>query len=317
MGIDRYKDDEGRRHYTSGDIDVLSVTTILNNLDEDTTGLEIWKRRNNGKGDNAYHEHLFKYKTFRGTLCHYQALVAFEHVFEEGDTMWGPNEMEAMSFMIEHDRDRDYVYSMLKDHGYVDSRVEFEDRYVAKHCTTCHQNVQTISKNCPFCGRFLQSKLTTTLTDINRDDVAWFVEAFEEICDVLGITTDSIIRVERFMVHEEYNYGGQTDLIYEDPDGKVVVADLKTSSSLRHKHRLQAVAYAKAAEVDEDMPFNHVDRVEVIRIHPDSRTWEVHSDKDVSEHHSADDWFVDPWGKFKYEDIDEMWETFKSLAVNA
>lgn len=313
MSINRYKDEQGRRHYTDGTRDVLSVTTVLNLLEEDDTGLKIWKRRNNGKGDNAHHEHLFKYKTYRGTLCHYQALVAFEEVFEDGEDMWGPEEMKAMMYMMDNDTDFDFVYSILKDHGFVSSRAEFEDRYVAKHCSRCEQQVSTLGKNCPFCGCFLKRRLTKTLTELNRMDVDWFVEAFADICEKLGINSESIIRVERFMLNDDYGYGGQCDLIYRDPDGKVVVADLKTSSGLRHKHRLQAVAYAKAAEQDSEIEFDTVDRVEVIRIHPDSQTWEVHANEAPTEYHTDEGWFKDPWGNFEYDSLEEMWETFVEL----
>lgn len=303
MEITRYQDDDGKRHYVSNGVDCLSVTTVLGELDESKKGLDWWKRQNNGKGDNADWRHLFWYKTYRGTLCHYQALVKFNDVFD-GDTMWGEGEAEAMQELMAADKNErqydgddgtavlstpeDVKYSVLKDHGYVRDWYDYHNKYESH-----------------------------TLMDIHREDVAYFVDAFDEICEKLGITEESVIRVEQFMLNDEVGYGGQCDLLYEDPDGKVVVADLKTSSGLRQKHRLQSVAYAKAVEQDDTIDVDEVDRVEVIRIHPDTETWEVHSHEAPTEHHTTEYWYKDKYGEFEYDSNEEMWEIFKELSERA
>lgn len=341
MNIDREQDSAGRRWYFrvpddaphSGGSDTLadevsdtarymSVTTVLGELDEDTTGLEYWKDENDGVGDNADWEHLYWYSAIRGTLCHYQALKKFEHVYD-GDGLWGSEESESMALAVNgpeegtfedasHDNE-DVVYSLLKNQDVVTGRDEYEHLFAD----------------------------TTRLVDVLRDNVDYFVEAFETVCDLLGITDDSVIAVERFMLNsgmtcaehdepasdcgdclDEYGYGGQCDLVYEDPNGEVVVVDLKTSSSLRQKHRLQAVAYSKSVERADDVPVDSVDRVEVIRIHPDSETWKVHS-HEVPEHctdvenYTDDHWYDDKWGGFEYDSLEDMWGTFKELAETA
>ena len=301
MEIERYQDDDDRRHYVYDGVDVLSVTTILSELEESTKGLDWWKRQNNGVGDNADWRHLFWYKTFRGTLCHYQALVTFDNAFDSDDGMYGASEMEAMQELMMADAGEktypgddgtsvtstpdEVLYSVLKDHGYVDDWYDYNKAY-QDH----------------------------SLMDVHRQDVQFFKDAFDEICQALGITEESVISVERFMLNEDIGYGGQCDLLYEDPDGNIVVADLKTSSGLRQKHRLQSVAYAKAVEQDEDIDVDEVDRVEVIRIHPDTETWEVHSHEQATEHHTTQYWYKDKYGNFEYESNEEMWETFKELS---
>lgn len=323
MNIEREQDSEGRRwYYTPDGQRYMSVTTVLNELEEDTTGLDIWKERNDGRGDNAHHEHLYWYSGPRGTLCHYQALVKFEDAHDAAE-LWGKEESESMKKMVNGPRppepcadhssvqddcadcfggafndashdNGDVVYSILNDHDVVQSRDEFEHLFAD----------------------------TTRIMDVLRQDVDYFVETFEKVCDVLGITEESVITVEKFMLNDLHGYGGQTDLVYEDPEGNVVVSDLKTSSSLREKHRLQAVAYAKAIEYADDVDVDDVDRVEVIRIHPTSQTWTVHS-HEVPEHVSGEPnytdeyWFKDKWGDFEYDSLSEMWETFKNLARQA
>lgn len=303
--ISREKDTDGFRWYILGDTRVMSVTTILKFLDEDKKGLEIWKGRNDGQGDNPYHQHLYWYSGRRGTMCHYQALC---RLVDDKEELWGPEEREAMKEIL-HGPDeqtaaaweaagvpadtRSIAYSVLANQGVVDSREQFDILFP-----------------------------DMDLIDILKKDVDFFVDTFGEVCDVLGVDGESVVVVEKFLVNEDDGYGGQTDLVYVDPEGNTVVADLKTSSSLRQKHRLQAVAYSKAVELDEDIPVEDVDRVEVIRVQPDKQVWQVHS-HEVPEH-MADEgrytdkyWFKDRWGKFEYESLEDMWETFCELVEKA
>lgn len=313
MDVTRNTDEEtGLRWYTDGDVRYMSVTTVIKNfLDEDETGLERWKARNDGEGDAAHHEHIYWYSAPRGTLCHYQALKAFEDAFDEGEDMWGDEEAESMQQVVNgpdedtfdeasHDVD-DIVYSIMRNKEIVTSRAQYRDLF----------------------------RDNTRLVDLVTEDLEFFVEGFEEICDELGVDEDSIIKVEKYMLEKTTGFGGQCDMVYEDPNGKVVVADLKSSSSLRQSHRLQAVAYMKAVERADEMP-DSVDRVEVWRIDPDDKVWQVHShvvpdcaahlyDEARPESAAYTDayWFDDKWGEFEYDSLEDMWDTFESLTSQA
>lgn len=316
MDIDRGQDDDGMRWYfvrpdddsaTAADGVTIapSVTTVLKFLEEDTTGLETWQSRNDGSGDSPHHEHLFWYSGPRGTLCHYDALSTFEDQFD-GDEMWGEEEAESMAKIISGPADEsfddastaldDVTYSVLRDKGVVSNREQFD--VVAQ---------------------------STRLVDVLEEDRDWFEDAFAEACETLGVGEDDIVAVEKFLLSPD-GYGGQCDMLYRDASGNVVVADLKTSGSLRQKHRLQGVAYAHAVEEADDLP-DTVDRTEVWRMDPDERAWTVHAptvpdhvdDDDLprSGDYSDDHWFVDNWGDFSYDGEDDMWETFTDLVDEA
>ena len=307
MDVTRDTYDDGSRYYTDGETEIVSVTTVLDHLDEDTSGLDYWKGQNDGSGDAPYWQHIFWYSAPRGTLCHYQALQHFEDAFEY-DEMWGEEEGESMAQVSNGPADdafdsyddpdaptdkNEVTYSILKDQGIVESRDQYDALFAD----------------------------STSLDDVLRDDIEWFVEKFEYICEKLGVDSDAVLRVEKFMHEPSILVAGQTDLVYEDRNGDIVVADLKTSSGLRQKHRLQSVAYMKAVE-EADWGPSEVDRVEVWRIAPSKREYEVHSHK-VPEHAEEYDWFtdehwfVDPYGNFEYESIEEMWEKFQSLTETA
>lgn len=305
--ISRENDDDGLRWYTNGDVSVLSVTTILDQLDVDESGLDYWKDQNDGVGDAAHHHHIYWYAQKRGTLCHYQALSVFEDHFDEGDDMWGGEEGEAMESLTEgpHGSDLekwpddastdldDITYSIMVNQDIVDSEQQYEMLFAD----------------------------STRLIDLAHDDQEWFIEAFHRVCDTLGVDDDSVIRVEKYMVEPDVGYGGQCDLVYEDENGDIVVADLKTSGSLRWKNRLQAIAYSKAVERAEWGP-DEVDRVEVWRLDPDDEEVTVHSHT-TPEHavdidwYTDEYWFDDKWGEFEYESNEEMWEHFQELAEQA
>lgn len=100
-----------------------------------------------------------------------------------------------------------------------------------------------------------------------QDDLDWATDAWEMIIDIYGITPDSVLDVELYVTNTDVGYAGQFDLLYVD-DGDVVLADLKTSKRVYDKHLIQCVAYRHAVPIA-------VDRMEVIRINPDGKTWEV------------------------------------------
>lgn len=298
--IERETDEETglRWYWTENGNRALSVTTILGFLEEDETGLEIWKEQNDGSGDNAHWEHIYWYSGPRGTMCHYQALKVYEDHYD-GDDLWGEEEADAMDAILNgpdedefdeasHDLD-DITYSIANNQGTVTSEAEYNHLF---------GNLR--------------------LVDLLHEDLEYFTEKFTEIADDL---IEEPVAVEQYLLDGEYGYGGQTDLCYEDTAGNIVVADLKSSSSFRQKHRLQAVAYMRAVERDDQLP-DSVDRVEVWRIDPDSKEFEVHS-SEVPPHAESYDWYTDDhfyddkWGEFEYEDLDDMWETFSDLIETA
>lgn len=285
--------------YFKGDVAYPPVSKVLKLLEVDQTGLEIWRGRNDGEGDNAHHTHIFWYSRHRGTLAHYEALDPLTD-----EDLWGYEESDSMQQILTGPSDEakeefwdngasldmdDIVYSIMVNH---------ERRY-------------------PF--RRTEYDANTLLSEILHEDVEWFYDRFQELRFALGISDDAVLDVEEYVVEEEHGYGGQADLVYEDPSGNVVLADLKTSSSLRHKHRLQAVGYMRAMEAADYLPYDDIDRVEIIRATPDKEEYQVHSYKrpdhipDDAEWYETDDFFVDPWGDFEYEDIDAMWAKFTSL----
>lgn len=317
MDIDRGKDDGGRRWYVESmalpdddslvsaddptdptEFGGLSVTTILGYLDEDTTGLERWQDRNDGEGDSMHHEHIFWYSGPRGTLCHYDALNPLAD-----RELWGSEEASSAEAIISGPSadnfddaspdNRDVAYSLLVNHGVLDDLDQFDALF---------PNV--------------------SLSTILERDRNWFLEQFRDAMSRLYVSESDVIAVEQFLLAEAdgFPFGGQADLVYRDPNDNVVMADLKTSSSLRHKHRLQTVAYANAIEQAKRLP-DTVDRCEVWRFCPDDESVDIHAEyepaSDATDLTTSDNWFDDEWGEFSYDDRAEMWDTFCRLAEKA
>jgi len=284
-------DGQDVRLYEHGDVRLPSVTSILKTRDEDLSGLYAWQDENDGEGDAAHHEHLFWYKRHRGTLCHWYALKTLDPSLE-----WSADEAESMYRICNvrnlneaerhpevHDaRPRDVLYSVLKDRDAVGTWGDFYTRYDPD-----------MSPNA----------FDAELKAVYEADRDFFVDAFERLADKHGI--DEIVAVERFLLDDEFGYAGQADLVYRNGDGEAVMADLKTSSSCRTKHKLQTAAYASAIERDDDIPVDEVDRLEVIRIHPDSGAYAVHTDDDQGGAHSSRYW---------RRSYDDLWREFRDLA---
>ena len=124
-----------------------------------------------------------------------------------------------------------------------------------------------------------------------KEDTVYAEEAWEEIRDERNINPENVLNVECFVKNTNVGYAGQFDLLYVDDDSNVVLADIKTSNAQYapyEKHKMQLVAYSKALELD-------VDILEVLIIHPDSRSWKI-------SHHT--DWS---------EDVDDLWAQFAEL----
>lgn len=121
-----------------------------------------------------------------------------------------------------------------------------------------------------------------------RANLFWAREAWDELCAKHGINEDSVLDVECFVQNTDVGYAGQFDMLYIDKDGKVTLADIKTSKGIYDKHRMQLVAYMNAVNID-------IDQCQVLRMHPDSETWEVSS---------SDEWFETP--EDLYEEFCEL-----------
>lgn len=109
-----------------------------------------------------------------------------------------------------------------------------------------------------------------------REDLTYAQEAWTEIKQVRGICDEQVLDVECFVTNVGVGYAGQFDLLYVDCDGNLCLSDLKTGKGIYDKYKMQLVAYDNALELP-------IDRLEIVRIHPDSRTWEVSHDTDWPE----------------------------------
>lgn len=122
--------------------------------------------------------------------------------------------------------------------------------------------------------------------DRYQDNLEWLEETWELVKTLQGIGPDSTLAVEHFVANFEVGYAGQLDLLYVDPDGEIVLADIKTSKDVYDKYLYQAVAYEHALDVT-------IDRHEILRMCPDQRIWEISR---------SDEWI---------ENTDDLWEEFK------
>lgn len=119
-------------------------------------------------------------------------------------------------------------------------------------------------------------------------DMGYARDAWREIKTTRGIGDDTVLDVECFVTNVAVGYAGQFDLLYVDENSNVCLSDLKTGKGVYDKYKLQLVAYENALNLD-------VDTLEVVRIHPDSESWEVSQDSD--------------WA----ESRDELWAEFREL----
>jgi len=270
MPVSRYQDDHGRRHYNTvkngEEVDVLSVTTILDQM-EKPQQLTDWQERNDGEGDNADHEHLLWYKANRGTLCHYAALSIFEDAHDEPE-LYSEDEAESEE-ELDNNHSPDKLYSLLKDKDLVENRDQFDE---------IKENID--------------------LMDIYEEDIELFKNTFRTIIIQKGISQENILQIEKMFIAQpdRHGYGGQVDMVYEDPEtGETVICDLKTSSAVHDKHLIQGSAYAHALKSEGII--DDYDKVEVIRIHPDRGSFEAK--------------------QMTGEEIEEKWEIFQELAEKA
>jgi len=296
------------RLYNYNDHKLPSVTTVLKTLEDDKSGLYSWQDRNDGTNDNSYHEYLFWYSRNLGTLSHWYALSELADiewtndeasslaalnnidVIEDEDTyVFDGVEVDGSNHTEIHDATpRDVLYSVLKGDtkkygGTVDSWGEFYDVYPPHRPHDFY---------------------TEGLINRVEADVSFFKHAQLDLWNDLGVTSDTVITAEQYLFDTEVGYAGQVDLVYEDPNGHIVVADLKSSSGCYEKHQIQGAAYAKAIEREMNIV---VDRLEVHRTHPRTGCAVAHtSDKAVGKRDVHET-------KYWSDSYTELYEQFEAL----
>jgi hypothetical protein len=251
--IRRFLDAEERRHYEKDDVEVYSVTTILSD-DEEPYYIQQWKENNDGRGDNADWQHILEYKQNRGTLAHYAALSQLEDKHPHDDQLWSGDERQSLNQIMDRVGDDEFLYSILKDRGMIESRHAYEP-----------------------------VKDEIDLTAILYDDLGYFKDQFADTMLSKGVTPEDVMSVEHMFALPENEeaghagYGGQADMIYEDPEtGEHVVVDLKTSKDVYDKHKKQLSAYSQAAMESPEMNGDYIDRAEVWRFFPDEEESEIY-----------------------------------------
>jgi len=276
--ISRYLDDDDKRHYEKDpDLDVYSVTTILDekNDGEEPYGVRKWKENNDGENGNPNWRHILEYKQNRGTMAHYAALSQLEEMHPHDDHLWSDDEKSSLNEVMDRSDDYDFMYSVMRDRDMVSSEEAFDD--------------------------YMKMQDTTT-DDLLYEDLDFFKNKFNEILLKRDISPDQILSVEHMFALPENpesgheGYGGQADLIFEDPETEEhVVVDLKTSKSIYDKHKYQAAAYAQAALESPNMNGDYIDRVEIWRINPDQKEKEI----------------------FRIDDHKDYWDEFAQLTSKA
>lgn len=68
-----------------------------------------------------------------------------------------------------------------------------------------------------------------------------------------------VLATETVLVNFSEGYAGTLDIVFEDPvTGKIIMADLKTSSGVYYSHFLQNAAYKMAWETKNDIPIDEL-----------------------------------------------------------
>jgi len=114
-------------------------------------------------------------------------------------------------------------------------------------------------------------------------DERWALSSWDILSTVVNF--DQVIDVETNVINTDVGYAGQFDLLYQDFErDETVLADVKTSRACYEKHLLQLSAYKNAVPLS-------IDRMEVLRLNPDQRDWEVFESHDWDE--DEDDLFAE------------------------
>lgn len=211
-----------------------SMTTVVGEYEDPESKeiLENWKAKYHGDGDTPHWEDLRELKALRGTIAHAKTLT--ELIETE---IWGDEEERAKEHI---DNFAEYRHEYLDTDEYPWNPAEvpfFEAGETPRDWVD--RTVPQIKDNL----------LEHTLSDV-----------------------DEVIGVEQYLYSKEHGLVGQVDLIYRDPQGRVIVCDVKTSKGVYPKHKLQSTGYALCYEELFD---ETVDVLKIARASPEAyQTWE-------------------------------------------
>ena len=120
---------------------------------------------------------------------------------------------------------------------------------------------------------------------------------------------NTVLDVETYVANKNIGYAGQFDLLYHDKEtNETVLADLKTSKNVYEKHQLQLAAYRMAVPIS-------IDRMEVIRMNPDKRDWEISSSHTwKTEIEDLEDEFIQLRAKLEEEKLKTIVETMDDMS---
>lgn len=110
-------------------------------------------------------------------------------------------------------------------------------------------------------------------------DISWATNEFVDIAEEWDISPSTTIACEEYVTHESPPYSGQFDLLYSPTEGPNTLCDLKLSSGIRYDYKLQIAAY-RYAILQSNGLVDSIPRVQIIRLHPDSKEVEVQTDED-------------------------------------
>lgn len=248
--------EDGQRVYTDGeDLFLPSVTTVL---DEQPTpiGIKIWKQNSSGNPDD-YDEIRKCWKCDGSTKHAYKELAELSRDTIHGGlwkcTECGETDYRHWKDILQYKSNRGTMihYRLLN---------EFEDGDMFG------QNEEDSTEQLKLEGDW----------ERYRSDLSFAEDAWREVKEIRGINKEQVLDVECFVTNVGIGYAGQFDLLYVDNDGNLTLSDLKTGKGIYDKYKLQLVAYDNALELP-------IDRLEIIRINPDTETWEVSANTDWKE----------------------------------
>lgn len=270
--IDTDVDREQLRVYFSPDDGLMpapSVTTVKSlRVDPDKAdALAGWRQRYDGKSQycRPWYKDQKYFKANRGTLIHFKILNGLTNVCDTEPLGTSDDDTVTASGNSYYHRVGDSAWG----------REEYEAAYRLKKWSDHAPSANTDAISFQPRGNKYDGvhAWDQTLTDIE-----WSLTAFKEEClDKRGLTDVTLRGLENFVYNQEHGYGGQYDLLYETPDGELILSDLKTSSAIRFDHKLQSAAYVLAVESTHDIT---IDATEIIRIDPDSEAVAVERSPD-------------------------------------
>ena len=234
----------GRVYYDGDGQFYPSVTTVLGEK-ADSPGFKAWKRRTPKKERMRIRD----FTANRGTLTHYALLNQLAD-----RELWSGDERSSQADLKE--------------------LLEEEEAEIGALRESTKERIKAGDEDAPDIQAHWDEEDERWVSDEwirHKEGLEWSKKAWDAVRAERGITDDAVIDVELFVVNPYEKYAGQLDLLYRDPDGNITLCDLKTSKGVYDKHKLQGVCYAAALDIP-------IDRIEVVRINPDRKEWEISHD---------------------------------------